>query len=201
MTISLADIRRREEEEARRRKYNQESGYDLSKQEFSSRETSLAKQRDLRKKQAQKKFEAGREKAVKGEGMESELKAKDGESSFSDNAAKAAAAQQLLSQTGLDAKGTENAGMGAAGGAMSGALAGSAFGWQGALIGGTIGGISGGMQAKAAKKRRLAEIEANKFKALGEIELQKSDKINRALENLQRAFQTSLLSKDNLTLF
>ena len=112
-----------------------------------------------------------------------------------DNTSKTAAAMQLAQQTGLAPKN------GAAGGVMSGAIAGSAFGPEGALIGGTIGGISGGLQAKAANKRRLAEIESNKFKALGNIEVEKADKINRALENLQKSFEASLLSQGQLRLF
>jgi hypothetical protein len=194
------------EEEKRRRMYNKQSGYDLSKQEYKQMEKSEAAGRSYKALEAENKYQARRSRTIeKGRpsgGMEEGLKPEGEKSAEADNQAKMAAAKELLSQTGLDGAGTENTGAGAAGGAASGALTGGmAFGGGGAVIGGVVGGIAGGLKARAARKRRLADIEAQKFRALGDIELRKGDQINKALESLQNAFRASLISGGNLTLF
>ena len=193
------------EEEKRRKKFNENSGYDLSKEEYRKMENAEASKRNQAAEQAEEGYQSRKSKMISegrpSGGMEEALKTEDGDSSGGNNRAKIGAAKELLSQAGLSGQNTENTSMGAAGGAMQGALAGSAFGWQGALVGGAVGGLSGGLQAKAARKRRLAEIEANKFRELGAIEERKGKQINDAIENLNQAFQRSLLSSGNLTLF
>ena len=156
-------------------------------------------EREAEKAIAAQKLKARQKKLEPKEGLEGGLK--QDPKSEPTKREKIGAAKEILSQAGLSGKNTENTSMGAAGGAMQGALAGSAFGWQGAVVGGAVGGLSGGLQARAAKKRRLAEIEANKFRELGAIEERKGKQINDALENLNQAFQRSLLSSGNLTLF
>ena len=79
---------------------------------------------------------------------------------------------------------TTDEGAGAAGGILTGAASGAAFGAPGAIIGGAIGGISGALGAAEARKQKLAKIEAEKQKALGDIAERKAEKLQSAFSNL-----------------
>ena len=78
------------------------------------------------------------------------------------------------------------------GGAMSGAATGAAFGPQGAVIGGVAGAVMGAASAAAARKAQNRKIEAQKHRALGEIEQEKGRQISNALAGMGARMGQSL---------
>lgn len=97
-----------------------------------------------------------------------------------------AAAQMAQSVLGAGQAqgGTTDEGSGAMGGAVSGASTGAAFGPYGAAIGAVAGAVMGAASAGAARKAANAKIEANKERALGQIEEKKGQQISQALNQM-----------------
>ena len=92
---------------------------------------------------------------------------------------------------------TQDTGAGVAGGAVKGASMGAAFGPQGAAVGAVVGGIAGALSArsnrKAAQRKARAEAYGQYHDALANIEMDKSAKINNALNNMRQGFKSSLI--------
>lgn len=93
----------------------------------------------------------------------------------------------------LSSKGGGQGG-GLVGGAASGAMAGAAFGPQGAIIGGAVGAGLGVLKSKQAQRQAKQELENKKLMAKANIEDQKTQRIQNALQSLQSSFTSSLLS-------
>ena len=96
-------------------------------------------------------------------------------------------------------------------GATTGAvIGGTATAWSGpgaiigagvgAAVGGTMGALKAKSARKAAQRKAAAEAQAAYRESLANIELDKSAKINAALQNMQVGFQNSLLRKLNVRL-
>jgi len=104
----------------------------------------------------------------------------------SGNLDKAAAAAKIAQSMGIGPQG------GMMGGAMSGAATGAAFGGPGAVIGAVAGGIMGAAQSRAAAKAHNAKLEAEKQKALGEIEMEKGRQLSQAIGSMGARMSASL---------
>lgn len=85
-----------------------------------------------------------------------------------------------LSAAGVGEDGPD-AGSGAAQGLMAGLSTGNPYA---AVAGAVIGGISGAIGAGEARKKKLAQIEAEKQKALGDIAERKAERLQSAFSNL-----------------
>jgi hypothetical protein len=70
---------------------------------------------------------------------------------------------------------------GALGSAVSGAAAGAAFGPIGAAVGGIAGGVMGAAGEAAKRKAHNRQVEAQKHRALGEIEQRKGEQLSAAI--------------------
>lgn len=116
-------------------------------------------------------------------------------------------ASALKSQAGSNDSQPQSTGMGAMEGALAGAAtgamipgAGLAGAGIGAVIGGTMGALKSRSARKAAERKEKADAEADYRSSLANIEMDKSSKINAALQNMQVAFQNSLNRKLNVRL-
>ena len=99
----------------------------------------------------------------------------------------------------IDSGGTTgDTGAGAAGGALKGAAAGAAFGVPGALIGGAVGGITGALGARANRKAGEARAEAEHQQRIGNIEREKTQRLNEALSGLANQFGATLNRQGSL---
>jgi len=107
---------------------------------------------------------------------------KAGGSNMDKYAAAASMAGKITGVTG-DPSGM-NESDGAMSGAMSGVMTGSSFGPYGAAVCAVAGGIMGAAQSRAAAKAHNAKIEANKLKALGEIEEKKGLAVANILQTM-----------------
>lgn len=125
-------------------------------------------------------------KEAEGSGMDTAMKLAEGSKGLklalnTKSLGKAQAVSSLAQTAGLVPEGEVG---GAATGALSGASAGAAFGAPGAIIGGVLGGVSGAIGAGEKRKQKLAQIEANKQKALGDIAERKAERLQSAFSNL-----------------
>jgi len=93
-------------------------------------------------------------------------------------------AQSVMGSGQSQEGGTQDTGTGMASGAVSGASAGAAFGPYGAAIGAVAGAVMGAASAGAARKAHNAKIEAQKERALGDIEERKGQQIAQALNQM-----------------
>jgi hypothetical protein len=89
---------------------------------------------------------------------------------------KAEAAQKLISGVAGDSSPVSQA--------ASGAITGAQFGPAGAAIGGIAGAVMGAASAQAARKAHNAQVEAQKIKALGDIEERKQQAMAQALGSM-----------------
>jgi hypothetical protein len=89
---------------------------------------------------------------------------------------------------------SKGGGQGLIGGGAQGAMTGAAFGPQGAIIGGAVGAGLGVLKAKQAQRQAKQELENKKLMAKANIEDQKAQRIQNALQSLQSSFTSSLLS-------
>lgn len=105
---------------------------------------------------------------------------------LSGGTATAATGVDLLGKAGVIDTSSEVGGglSGAAEGAAAGAPLAAATGGMSVLIGAAIGGVSGAIGAGEARKKKLAKIEAEKQKALGDIAERKAERLQSAFSNL-----------------
>lgn len=109
------------------------------------------------------------------------------------NLGKAGAAMDIAKQTGLISSDPKSTGGSALSGAVSGAASGAMVGGvPGAIIGGAVGGVSGILGARSKRKAAAAQAQADHQRKLGDIEGQKTDRLNKALAGLASQFTATL---------
>ena len=114
----------------------------------------------------------------------------------SDKSARLSQASKALSAVqGINSQANSsntNEGMGALSGAATGASLGMAAGPYAAAGLGVAGAFAGVSQAKRNKAIAAAKIEADKLKKLGDIEVEKQDRIQSALGQMRNSFSRAL---------